>query len=299
LHSLFVEALIAAARIEFFQQIQSVDQQMSRVMEVSLQAGDASRLDVALLRASVNRAVAQAVQAESQLSGFILQIKTLAGLGPEESLVLRRVADAGLPDLSRETALRLALENRPDLRAARLRESVNEAAIAVARAQATPDVVASVGYGKEKNAIEGFRPPQEKIIDRANLLSVGVSFSLPFFNRQQGNISEAISVQTQSRDQREAIEQQVRRDVLLAFERYDSARRAIDILTSGVISENQESFRIVRLSYDLGELRLIDLLNQQRVLIDTQISYLDVQRDSMLAAAELERALGTAVGGRR
>ena len=44
----------------------------------------------------------------------------------------------------------------------------------------------------------------------------------------------------------------------------------------------------------LGELRLVDLLNQQRVLIDTQMSYLEVQRDSMLALVDLERAIGSA-----
>ncbi len=138
--------------------------------------------------------------------------------------------------------------------------------------------------------------PEEKFVDRAKLLSFGLSLPLPLFNRQQGNLNEAISIQSQARAQREALEQQVRRDVMLAFERYEFARRAIEVLNRGVITENQESFRIVKLSYDLGELRLVDLLNQQRVLIDTQMSYLGVQRDSMLALVDLERATGSAGG---
>ena len=281
LHSLFVE---------------DVNQQMSRIMEVSLRSGDASRLDAALLRASLNRAIAQAVQAESELSGVMLQIKTLAGLAPDEPLVLRRSARLEPPELSRETALRLALENRPDVRAARLRESRDEASIALARAQAVPDPSAFLRFDKENRVSQGSLMPEEKFVDRAKLLSFGLSLPLPLFNRQQGNLNEAISIQSQARAQREALEQQVRRDVMLAFERYEFARRAIEVLNRGVITENQESFRIVKLSYDLGELRLVDLLNQQRVLIDTQMSYLGVQRDSMLALVDLERATGSAGG---
>ena len=294
LHSLFVEALSAAARVDLFAEIQNVNEQMSRIMEVSLRAGDASRLDATLLRASLNRAIAQAVQAESELSGTMLQIKTLAGIAPDERLVLRRVGQLEPRDLSREAALQLALDNRPDLRAARLRESRDEASIALARAQAVPDVSASLRFDKENRVSEGSLRPEEKFVDHAKLLSFGLSLPLPFFNRQQGNISEAISLQSQARAQREALEQRVRRDVLLAFERYDFARRAMDVLNRGVITENQESFQIVKLSYDLGELRLVDLLNQQRVLIDTQMSYLEVQRDSMLALVDLERAIGSA-----
>ncbi len=294
LHSLFVEALSAAAKVGLFAQIQNVNEQMSRIMEVSLRAGDASRLDATLLRASLNRAIAQAVQAESELSGTMLQIKTLAGITPDERLVLRRAGQLEPRDLSREAALLLALDNRPDLRAARLRESRDEASIALARAQAVPDVSASLRFDKENRVSEGSLRPEEKFVDHAKLLSFSVSLPLPFFNRQQGNISEAISLQSQARSQREALEQRVRRDVSLAFERYDFARRAMDVLNRGVITENQESFQIVKLSYDLGELRLVDLLNQQRVLIDTQMSYLEVQRDSMLALVDLERATGSA-----
>ncbi len=153
---------------------------------------------------------------------------------------------------------------------------------------------ASLRFDKENRVSEGSLRPEEKFVDHAKLLSFSVSLPLRFFNRQQGNISEAISLQSQARSQREALEQRVRRDVSLAFERYDFARRAMDVLNRGVITENQESFQIVKLSYDLGELRLVDLLNQQRVLIDTQMSYLEVQRDSMLALVDLERATGSA-----
>ena len=61
-----------------------------------------------------------------------------------------------------------------------------------------------------------------------------------------------------------------------------------------MVEENQESFRIVKLAYDLGDIRLIDLLNQQRVLIDARSGYIDVLENVLEAEVDLERAAGTA-----
>jgi cobalt-zinc-cadmium efflux system outer membrane protein len=84
----------------------------------------------------------------------------------------------------------------------------------------------------------------------------------------------------------------VRRDVLLAYQRYEAVRRTLDVLSRGVVGESQESFRIVRLAYDLGEMRLLDVVNQQRLLIEAQTSYLTAQKDYYVALVDLERAVG-------
>lgn len=65
----------------------------------------------------------------------------------------------------------------------------------------------------------------------------------------------------------------MRRDVALAYRNYESAKSTVEVLRTGVVGQNQESFQIVRLAYQLGELRLLDVLNQQRLLIDAQTAY--------------------------
>jgi len=49
---------------------------------------------------------------------------------------------------------------------------------------------------------------------------------------------------------------------------------------------------VIREAYKLGQLRLLDVLNEQRRLVDTQMAYIDAQADAARTWAELQRAAG-------
>jgi outer membrane protein TolC len=94
------------------------------------------------------------------------------------------------------------------------------------------------------------------------------------------------------RAERESLEQQIRREVQLAYRRYETARRSMEILQSGVVEENRASLRIVQLAYNLGELRFLDIVNQQRVVVDAETSYVAAETELQSALADLELAAG-------
>jgi outer membrane protein, heavy metal efflux system len=292
LRALFGEALAAAARLDLIERVNNLSEQMTRVMEVRLRAGDASRLDSSLLLAETNRLAAQRVQAEAQLAGLLLQIKTLAGFAQDDPITLRGRSDPSTINLTQEAALQLAMQNRPDLQAARLREEMAEAAIDLVKAQVVPNLNVFARYSQGTDVIEGLLRPVERIVDRNRTLSFGVTIPLPLSNRSQGQIAEAVAQAEQTRAQREGLEQMIRRDVLLAYRRYEATRRTLDVLNRGVLAENQESFRIVKLAYDLGEMRLLDVINQQRLFVEAQMNYAAVQQDYYASLVELERAVG-------
>jgi cobalt-zinc-cadmium efflux system outer membrane protein len=49
---------------------------------------------------------------------------------------------------------------------------------------------------------------------------------------------------------------------------------------------------VIREAYRLGQLRLLDVLNEQRRLVDLQLSYIEAQAQAARALVELERAVG-------
>ena len=128
--------------------------------------------------------------------------------------------------------------------------------------------------------------------DRDNLLTAGISISLPVRNRNQGNIEAAVARDRGARLRREALERSARREVLAAVNRYQAARKALGVFDEGVVPQSQENLRIVRGAYELGELRMLDVINEQRRLLETQRAYTDLLRDANIAVAELERAVG-------
>ncbi len=292
MRALIGDALTTAAKLELLERLSGLNRQMTRVMEVRLRSGDAAKLDSSLLLAATNQLEAQRLQTESQVAGLLLEIKTLAGVSPEEAITLRGGLQATDISLSPEAAWKAALAYRPDLHAARLHEELAEEGVVLTKAQAVPSPSAFVRYTKDRILIEGLLPPSERIVHTDSVLSFGISIPLPIFNRQQGNIAEAASLVAQARAEREELERLVRRDVLLAHRRYATARRTLDVLNRGVLTESQESFRITRLAYELGELRLLDVVNQERLFIEAQMSYVAAQKEFYTARVDLERAIG-------
>jgi outer membrane protein TolC len=102
-------------------------------------------------------------------------------------------------------------------------------------------------------------------------------------------------LRTRARSERLALEQAVRRDVLLAYQRWEAARRSLDVYTRTVLPENQQSFQIIQLSYRLGELRLLDVVSQQRLFLEAQSNVITAQRTYYTAWVELESAIGRPV----
>ena len=84
----------------------------------------------------------------------------------------------------------------------------------------------------------------------------------------------------------------IQREVLLAYRRYDTAQRTLEILQTGVTQPNQESLQIVQLAYHLGEMRLLDIVNQQRVVVEAGTSLVDAQIELNSALADLQLAMG-------
>jgi cobalt-zinc-cadmium efflux system outer membrane protein len=56
-----------------------------------------------------------------------------------------------------------------------------------------------------------------------------------------------------------------------------------------------ENLKIIRAAYEQGELRLLDVVQEQRKLIEIQAAHTALLRDAALAAAGLEIAVGGSI----
>jgi cobalt-zinc-cadmium efflux system outer membrane protein len=66
----------------------------------------------------------------------------------------------------------------------------------------------------------------------------------------------------------------------------------MQLLQTGVLDQSDANLSVIREAYKLGQLRLLDVINEQRRLIDTQMQFIDAQADVARTWAELERASG-------
>ena len=73
----------------------------------------------------------------------------------------------------------------------------------------------------------------------------------------------------------------------------NAAREALALFDHGIVDQSEKNLSVMRQATTLGQLRLIDVLNEQRRLIDTEMAYIDAQTELAQATAELEQAVGS------
>jgi cobalt-zinc-cadmium efflux system outer membrane protein len=290
----YAEALAALRELQTTEELNKLDLQTARVVEARFTEGESSQLELNLLRVEVERLRARRAIVEGKLQAAALNLKLLAGMAPEESLRLREDLSAPLlpeapPSLA--TAIELALQQRPDLRLARLNEAAAEAGLKLARAQAAPGVTVSARYSSDIGITDP-PAPLTPVPDQSRSLSFGVSVELPFFKRNQGAIAEAATAIAQARARREFAEQVVRSEVTSAYARFKAAQTARRLFEQGVLVGSNANINTLREAYRMGAFRVTELIAEQRRLVDSQREYTEALTERYRALADLQTAIG-------
>jgi cobalt-zinc-cadmium efflux system outer membrane protein len=268
-----------------------------RLTDARVKEGDAAPLEAQLIAVEVSRAEAQRTEVTGRVAIAALGVRRVAGLPTQDKLPIIASPAVGKALLSLEQLVARALEKRADLRTARLLEQQGDAAIALANAQARPDVTLSARYSRSNSGLDGrygftSGGALTPLRDRFNALSVGVSVPLITKRRNQGAIEAAAGGAASARLRREYLESTVPLEVQAAYERWTAAMRTRDLLREGVIGQSTKNLAVIREAYQLGQLRLLDVLNEQRRLTDTELTFLDARAQVARALAELERTTG-------
>ena len=268
-----------------------------RLTDARVREGDAAALEAQLLAVEQSRGDAQRADAAGRLIAAELELRRLAGLTPTDALPAIGQPTGGKAALSLEELISRAKVKRSDLRIARLREQQGDAETTLAQAEARPDVTLSARYARTNTRLDnqyGFTSAGvlTPLREQYNTLSVGVSVPLMTQRRSQGALEAAAAGAAGARLQREYLESSIPLEVQSAYERWNAAMRTRDVLRDGVVGQSNKNLAVVREAYQLGQLRLLDVLNEQRRLTDAELSYLDARVGVARALADLERVTG-------
>ena len=230
----------------------------------------------------------QSVEAQSQVIHDIQDVdaatadlRILLGLSPESELELttpleyRRIDPHG-PQLQRMA------ENRPDIRAKRLRFSQRKAELRLANSIKVPDVTIDLGY-----MVQGAQGP-----DNQQQWTMNFGVPLPIFDRNQGGILVAnAEVRAAQADLQKTLND-LNVQVDMAFRRMVQSRRLVEAYRGGVLEDVQSLFNTAEKAYGEKKGTIYDFLDAARSTNDIQENYLEAlfsyQRDVLL----LESAIG-------
>jgi outer membrane protein, heavy metal efflux system len=124
------------------------------------------------------------------------------------------------------------------------------------------------------------------------VLTIGVQIPIGTRRRNRGNVEVASARAAAAKLRREFVETRAPAEVTAALRRLSAAQSRLSLLETRVLGQSEKNLEVIRQAYQLGQFRLLDVLAEQRRVIETQLSYIDAQTEVAKLFAELERAVG-------
>lgn len=297
---IFTRAVTAYVDVLRDEAIVRLNQQNARVLEVNLQAtrdrfevGDLTRTDVAQSEARLALAQSQLRTAEARLIGSRENYIRVIGVPPG---VLAQ--PPALPNLPQDvvTAEDAALTNNPNLEAVKKAREAARYDISVAKASRLPQV--SVGVGGNYYDYLGSVSSQARasgIDNNGFATTLGANVSLPLFQGgrpaaliRQAQAREAVAIENVTLTERGVIAQ-----ARSAYASYQSSLRVIES-SRVAVNANRLSLEGVRAENSVGTRTILDILNAEQELLNSQVNYVTAERDAYVAGFSLLAAMGRA-----
>ena len=297
---LFTQVVAAYMDVILNQSIVGLNRNNADVLGVNLRAtsdrfeiGDLTRTDVAQSEARLALARGDVQTSESNLIESRERYIRLVGQPPVDLQPPPPLP--GFP-ASPEAAVASALENNPDLIAARERSKASGFDINVAGSSRLPtlEVFSDTAYQNFFGTLGG-GGSAGAFVQSQTTTQVGVRASVPIF---QGGRPAALRRQAQARsaasfEQEVAVEREVVASVRAAYASWQAARESIASFQSGVDAATL-SLEGVRAENSVGNRTILDILDAEQELLQTRVRLVTAQRNAYVAGFSLLSAMGRA-----
>ncbi len=279
----FFDVLAAQELLRAAQDSLNLARRATDVASRRVTAGKVSPVEETKARVAEAGARVALAQAESGLRNARTRLSSLWG-NPMPQFTLAEGSVDSLPDLPDGIAVEQRLQRAPALLRAERELQRRKALVGVEQSRTVPDFTVSVGMKR-----------REDTVGRDQLL-VGVSVPLQVFNRNQGNLLEALRREDKARDELQAVRTSVAADAWQALEKVNARRSEAELLQRDVLPGARSAYEAATIGFENGKFSFLELLDAQRTLFSATAQYLTAIAAVHAALAELDGILGTTEG---
>lgn len=277
----FNDILIAREGLVLAGQNVAALDEIERVQRFRAERGDISGLD--LIRIKVERFAFERDQADARQALEAAKIALRTSIGQERVAEHFDVSgELVFPEISKSKSelYRLALDPRPDLRAAAAAREKARADINLAKANAWWDVTPQIEYQR---------------IGPDNTIGFGFSVPIKLFDRNQGEITRSQADAQRVEASREALLAQVLAEVDTALATVAAEQRKVVLLRDLYLPKIRQARKTIEFAYQRGGVTLLDYLDAQRLYREKSVEYLRAVSSYGTAVYALESAVGGAL----
>jgi len=274
----FYHALHRKSEIQLAAERLRMIEDLRRRIQVRVDVGEAGRLELLRAEAEASMARTLANSAQLQLVTALAQFRAAvaAPLAPDVDLQGEFDTAASVPPL--DDLRREVLERHPALALGQseVRRADARVNYEVAQRRPQPLVRTEIDWAPDNPSYRA-----------------GIAIPMPFWNRREGPIAEAMAARRQT--ERLAQARQIEILALLegAYGRYQVAGQQITAYEQSVMREADLALQGAETAYQLGERGILEVLDAQRILHTVRYDYLTAQYERQQALLDIDELRAT------
>lgn len=280
----FYSLLLAQKTGELAQDNRARFEEILRANHLRVKTGDIAesdflRIEVEGLKvqSDLDNAMASVKQARAELAVLLGWPDNARGLVAQNAWLEPK--DSG-QDRGEDALIEKAIDQRPDLQAAKLRIEQSEKALELARRVRIPDVTIGADYSND---------PSNNV---RNSYGLGISIPLPIFYRQKGEIGQAVVDLNSAKLDFQRAEQSIHSDVVSSLAVLSSADAIVKRFRQEVLKRIETIRKTAEFAYSRGATSILDLLEAERNYKALMLEYYNALNSRSTAYADLLKAVG-------
>lgn len=247
-------------------QISSIEK-LTKSYQNQLEQGNISRAEYIRLKAQEIEFKKKLISLQQEITEQQTELKALLIIPAKSYIVISddlHAPEKELSELELPKWLEVAKENRPDILIAKNKEKSAQKNLELQNALRTPDIAVSVGYDRGGNIMKDF-------------VGFGVSFDLPIFDRNKGNIQEAKLEITKSGYETRKNILKSENEIVAVFNNYTKTQEifheiddSYETTLDGMLTSHEKNFRLRNLSM-LEYMDFLDTyISNKMIILDTK-----------------------------
>nr|WP_233099886.1 TolC family protein [Acidovorax sp. IB03] len=277
----YFDVLTAQERLVLARDSAALAKSSTDTVSKRVAAGKVSPVEESKARVAEAGVRVELAQAASEQRNALSRLFALLGRIDAPYTVLEGKAE-NLPSVPSLADLQPLISSAPGVVLARIEVDRRKALTALEQSKRVPDVTVSVGM-------------QHSNETQRNVLLFGVSVPLPIFDRNQGNLLEALKLEDKARDELQAATVRLHSEVAQARERLSTITAEVQSLQQEVLPGAKSAYDAATIGFENGKFNFLEVLDAQRTYFTAKSQYLKALGEAHRAAADIDRLLGASM----
>lgn len=264
-----------------YQQVINNYDKLMAATRKQLEVGSISLTEALRLESEYVAVKTESLQNFNEKEKILSELRVLLRYSADTTFIVEQKLPLIGEEFDLEILTEQAISSRPDVLIKKLERDYQDRNLRLQRSLAVPDV--KLAYQPRDRGSNYVRPYQ----------GFNVEFSVPLFDRNQGDIKAAEFGVKKANLNTQQIEIQIRNEVSAAYNRYKSSNVGLANYKLEFINQLKELNKSTNENFQKRNISLLEFIDQQRIFVLTNIQLIELRQQFLNNVNELNFVVGT------